>query len=175
MINSLIYNSDIKALIKKAEKQNINSDELELITLGPNRKETIVQSRIVKILDAFHQELVFSWGKKSENDIIIAQRENAAATKYQRMKRGREGTHLKMPDLDIFLGNGKTTRTIFIEAKKIGCESEVKGSGLKNKDHYEKQVACHERLKKMGNSVYLTNNPVYVRRVICEEIRRFFN
>ena len=172
-LNPLIYNSDIRIIEKKAETGVISNDELELLRLGKNCKETLVQSRIVLILKALEQELKLSW-RDSNNDFIIAQRENAAATKFQRIKRAREGSHAKMPDLDIFLGNGKETKAIFIECKRVESPSVICGSNKQTKEHYIKQIECHERLRKMGFSVYLTNNPVYVRRVICEEIRQFF-
>lgn len=169
MLKELLNNSDIREIEKKVPTGKITSEELELLRLGRNCAETKVLSRIVNIVKALRQELSFLWGFGPQ-DIVVAQRENAAITKSQRIKRAREGSNAGMPDLDIILGDGKRTKTIFIETKRIGSDSELK----KNSPHFLRQQECHDRLRRMGHSVYLTNNPVFVQKVVCEEIRRFF-
>lgn len=171
MLKSLIYSADIRAIHKKAETQSLNRDELTLVKLGEKVSETIIQGSFVRTVKTLKEELSFLWGF-AKNDIVVAQRDNGAASKSQRIKKGREGTLAAMMDFDIFLYNDKIkqNKTIFVEAKKIDTPSQVEG----DKKHYQRQLDCQERFRNMGFSVHLTNNPVYFDKVICEEIREFF-
>lgn len=172
MIKPLIYSSDIKAISKKAQSQCLTRDEMDLMRMGDVCAETKVQTVFVNILKGLAQELSFTW-RGSKNNIVIAQRDNGAASKSERFKKAREGTLPGMPDLEVWIFNAKTSKkeTIFIESKRIDVPSKVGG----DKEHSKRQLQCQEMLRNMDYPVYLTNNPVFVKRVICEEIRAFFN
>lgn len=172
MIKPIIYNSDIKAIKKKNQSLSLTKAEVELLMLGENCTETKIQSRIVSIFRALQQELSCMWDMTSQNDLIIAQRDNGASSMSQRIKKAREGNLSGMCDLDIFLYNAKTkqNKVMFLECKRIGTPSQIEGDKL----HYERQIKCQDRLRNMGFEVYLTNNPVYFEKVICEQIRQFY-
>ncbi len=168
----LIYNKDIKAIEKAANTRALKPDELILFRLGQNCNETKIQGMFVNMIKSLREELKFLWGL-SKSDILIAQRDNGAASKSQRFKKAREGNYSGMPDLDVMCfneANGQE-KNIMIEAKGIYAPARVMG----DEKHYKRQIACHDRLRTMKKDVYLTNNPLYVKKVICEDIRKFFN
>jgi len=146
MIKSLIYNSDIKTILKKAETQSLTPDETSLLRQA-NWSELKVQ-----------QACKNSFRSRYYNRAKFIQTDNARSTKLQRMRAGIGGYEEGATDVYLV---GKNKKIVFVEFKKIGSPSTVEPK--------PKQKEMHEFLRNCGFSSYYCNNIVYFEKVICKE------
>lgn len=175
-IKPLIFDKDIKDLKKK---DSLSSQELELVRhAGLN--EHRVQSLAKNYFDSLNQEVEL----KGIGSVFFFQIDNGAnnLTAGAKIRKWQEGTRPAMPDTGVLVWNNlkQYHRCWFIEFKRVESENYIKGnqkskSGLKTYRHYQKQLAMHDKLRKMGAKVYLTNNIPYCREIIGQEIKEFIN
>jgi hypothetical protein len=174
----LIFNCDIIAIKKKLKTQNLSKIELDLLR-HEGWSEHKVQSALKKVFDNLGQELE----AQNIGQIFFYQIDNGGKlSDGGRIQKWQEGTQSGMTDCCVLAHSIKRyeSKCWFIEVKKIGTESEIKGnpetkSGLKIYQHFQKQLRVQEKLRKMNFNVHLTNNTVYCEEVICKEIRDFIN
>lgn len=179
MLNPLIFNSDIIAIEKKAEKSCLTLDEANLLKFGRNCAETKIQSNCNLAFKNLAAQII----AQKLGDMLFFQIDNGGKlTGGGRIRKWQEGTLANMTDSGMLLFNAKTgaNKAIFCEFKAIRTESEILGnpetkSGLPIYQHFKKQQELHERLKKMGFEVVLTNNPTWFEKVFLERVWEFFN
>lgn len=144
MIKPLIYNSDIKAIKKKAESSSISVQEASLLKQASWSELTLQQA----CKNLFRHRF---------KDAKFIQTDNARSTKLQRMRSGIGGYEEGATDVYLV---GKNKKIAFVEFKRIGTPSQIKPT--------EKQLEMHEFLKNCGFEAYFCNNLVYFEDVICE-------
>ena len=156
----LIYNSDIKALSKKS---SITPDEMLLIPLH-NALETKIQIYCCNLFKDLSFDLERKFGKKVAEFIQI---DNGGKMGIrQKSKKKAEGTKEGFCDTEIILGNGKQTKNIYVEFKRIAAPSGVIIA--------DKQQYYHDWLNSIGFEAHITNNPLYFREVILKSVRDFY-
>ena len=156
----ILYNSDIKALSKK---DILTPDEMLLIPLH-NALETKIQTHCHNLFKNLSFDLERKFGKKVAEFIQI---DNGGKMGIrQKSKKKAEGTKQGFCDIEIILGNGKQTKNIYIEFKRIATPSGIVVG--------DKQQYYHNWLKEVGYDAYITNNPLYFREVILKSVRDFF-
>ena len=166
--NPLIFNSDIIAIEKKAEKSCLTLDEANLLRFDRNCLETRIQSNCKLAFEKLALRII----SQKLGDAVFYQVDNGSSSKWNGAKKKKEGTLAGMPDSAMLLFNAKTgeNKTIFCEFKGIRAESAILSG-----EHFKKQQELHERLKAMGFEVVLTNNPVWFEKVFLERVWEFFN
>lgn len=174
MIKPLIFNGDIIAIKKKAIFTTL---EIQIVR-HEGWNEHKVQSAARNLFGYLNSELeMLGIGK-----IVFFQIDNGAnnLTIGAKVRKWQEGTLAKIPDVCILAFCTKTgqNKVWFCEFKKIGTQAEIEGNpntktGLKIYRHYQAQLAMHEKLRKMGFAVHLTNNLIYCEQVVCKEIKEF--
>lgn len=170
--NIIFYNEDIRPLLKE---RTLTNDEL-LIIRHKDWTEHKVQSAAKVMFENLDREMQ----ARKLGEVFFYQIDNGATNSMKRIFKSQEGTVGGMPDGAILLYNNKTkqNKTIFIEFKRVGAKVNIEGncktkSGMITYKRYQRQLAVHERLRRMGFSVHLTNNLVYCEKVICKEIKEF--
>ena len=157
----LIYNSDIEAL---SEKSSITPDEMLLFPLH-NALETNIQQICHNLFKRLAFDLECKYKKKVAEFIQI---DNGGSAKSStRLRKFCEGTKSGFCDTEILLGNGKQTKNIYVEFKKI---DEPKKVVIKKKQQY-----YHDWLNSIGFEAHITNNPLYFREVILKSVRDFYD
>ena len=145
MIKDLICNSDIKNIEKKAKTRSISVDEANLLRQS-KWSESNIQQACKNIFRA-----------RFKGQALFIQTDNARATKFQRMKAGREGYEKGMTDV-VLVGKNKV---VFVEFKRIGAPSSI--------DPQAEQKQIQKFLIECGFSAYYCNNTVFFEKIICEE------
>ena len=146
MIKPLIYNSDIKAIEKKAKIGSISVDEASLLRQASWKELTLQQACKNSFRSRFFGEAKF------------IQTDNTRSTALQRMRAGLGGYEEGATDVYLV---GKNKKIAFVEFKRIGAPSEIIIS--------PKQQEMHEFLLSCGHKAYFCNNTVFFEKVICEE------
>lgn len=150
MIKPLIYNSDIKAIQKKAERTSISIDESSLLRQAALSESEIQQACKRIFCQKFGSSAKFIQLDNGGKMSVIA-----------RARKKREGTEVGAPDILLI---GKNRRSTFVEFKKIECESKV--------DPSLKQKLIHKFLEDCKFSIFVTNNTIFFEKVICEEFEK---
>jgi len=146
MIKPLIYNSDIKEISKKA---SISFDEMALLSQA-KLTESRIQQACKKIF-----EMEFGKG-------FVHIDNGGKMGIAQRTKKKLDGVWSGFPDVILLGKNGKIA---FVEFKRIGA-----GKEIEPKEH---QLEIHQFLRNSGFKVYVCNNTVYFKNVICKEFREY--
>lgn len=149
MIKPLIYNSDIKAIEKKAQKGSISIDEAALLKQKSWKELTLQQACKNSFRSRFQDKAKF------------IQTDNSRTTAVQRMRSGLGGYEEGATDVYLV---GKDKKIVFVEFKRIGSPSEIEPT--------DKQKEMHEFLLNCNHKAYFCNNTVYFEKVICEEFRK---
>lgn len=158
---AIIYNSDLDNLAKKS---SLSSDEAFLLRFK-NALETRIQANFYVQFMHLKTYLIL---KYQNIKMEFVQIDNGAnLTSRGKLQKFREGTQKGFPDVMILLSIKSINRVIFIETKRIGTPSQIKIS--------PDQEIWQEKLTEMHWKSYITNNPVFFRQKICQEIENFFN
>ena len=157
----LIYNSDIKALSKK---DSLTPDEMLLIPLH-NALETKIQTYCHNLA----KHLAFDLERKYDKKVIeFIQIDNGGKMGIrQKCKKKAEGTKEGFCDTEMLMGNGKQTKNIYVEFKRISTPSNVV---IKERQQY-----YHDWLRSIGYEAYITNNPLYFRDIVLGSVKDFFD
>ena len=159
---NLLFNKDIP-------KNPNTADELIIYNMA-KKSESEMQQFFVREFEAMAVEIKF---KHRNIEIEIAQNDNGDSsggnlTQIQRIvlyrRKKAEGSRAGYPDLSLIRS---PARIDYCEVKKIGAPSEIHLS--------EDQFLWFLKLNKMGFKSYITNNPVFFKKVILENIRKEFN
>lgn len=162
----LLFNKDIP-------KTPTTPDELLLYRLA-QLKESDVQQYFYKEFNALANELK---AEDSENGLEFVQNDNGDTaggqlTQGQRIalykRKKAEGSRKGFPDISMYIFSNKLNLplTRFCEVKKIGAPSEIHLS--------KEQLEWFLKLNNMGFKAYITNSPIFFKKVILEEIKSFF-
>ena len=140
MQKSIIYNSDCKKDYRLIQFYNLT--------------ETYIQQYCRKI---FYNTLI-SYGKQELG--LFQQNDNGAeGTVGNKRRKKAEGTIAGFPDVSLVLKGGIV---IYIEFKRVGTPSQIVVS--------DSQKEIHQKLKNLGYTVYLINNPVYFQDVVMQDV-----
>jgi len=163
---NLLFNKDIP-------KEPKTADELILYRLA-QLKETDMQQYFHKEFNAFACEMK---ALNKFNELFFVQNDNGdtaggSLSQIQRMvlykRKKAEGSKKGFPDISKYVYSAKINLrdTFFCEVKKIGAPSEI---------HLGKeQLDWFLKLNSMGFNAYITNNPIFFKKVVLGEIRKMF-
>jgi hypothetical protein len=156
----------INLLLNKDVPKNPNTAD-ELIIYNFSKKlESKVQQHFCKDFNTLACEIKF-YNKKAELEFV--QNDNGGNMGIgQKIKKKAEGSKSGFPDASLYISSpsNQSNITLFCEVKKIGSPSSI---------HLTKeQFDWFLKLNRMGFKSYITNNPVFFKDVILEEIRRFY-
>tara|TARA_R110000782_G_scaffold262188_2_gene354145 strand:+ start:580 stop:1131 length:552 start_codon:yes stop_codon:yes gene_type:complete len=155
---NLLFNKDIP-------KTPNTPDELVIYNFS-KKLETKVQQQFYTDFNTLARELKFT---NNDIELEFVQNDNGGNMGIgQKVKKKAEGSQSGFPDASLFVSNvtNQTNMTMFCEVKKIGSPSEI---------HLTKeQFDWFIKLNRMGFDAYITNNPIFFRRVILNKIRQFY-
>ena len=166
---ALLQNKDLPNL-KKATR--FSTYELELVN-HKGKKETFIQQACVRLIKACAASL-----PKGSSLKFIQIDNGGKQSAGGRMRKYCEGTYACFPDAMIIATKNGKSKVFFVEFKRVDSQSAIMGE--KNKitgrhDHFEDQLEEIESLVESGFSAYMTNNTVFFKNVIIEQIMEFFN
>jgi len=163
---NLIFNKDIP-------KEPKNTDDLIIHRLA-QLKESDIQQYFYKEFNVFASEMKYL---NKFNELEFVQNDNGdtaggSLTQIQRIclykRKKAEGSRAGFPDISMYFysANLNFRDTVFCEVKKIGAPSEI---------HLTKeQLEWFIKLNSMGFNAYITNNPIFFKKVILKEIMEYF-
>lgn len=155
---NLLFNKDVP-------KQPNTASEL-IIYHSANKSESEIQQHFHKEFNAMAAELKF---KHKDLELEFVQNDNGDSaggqlTQIQRIvlykRKKAEGSKAGFSDCSLIWSGANV---IYCEIKKIGAPSEIHLS--------EDQFNWFLKLNKMGFKAYITNNPVFFKNHILEEIK----
>ena len=155
---NLLFNKDISKTANSAD---------ELIIYGMSKKsESELQQFFIKEFESMASEVKF---KDKSIELEIYQNDNGDSsggnlTQIQRIvlykRKKAEGSKAGIPDLCLIGSNAKIS---YCEVKKIAAPSGIHLT--------EDQFKWFLKLNKMGFKSYITNNPVFFKKVVLQEIK----
>ena len=155
---NLLFNKDISKTPNSAD---------ELIIYGMSKKsESELQQFFIKEFESMASEVKF---KDKSIELEIYQNDNGDSsggnlTQIQRIvlykRKKAEGSKAGIPDLCLIGSNAKIS---YCEVKKIAAPSGIHLT--------EDQFKWFLKLNKMGFKSYITNNPVFFKKVVLQEIK----
>jgi hypothetical protein len=163
---NLLFNKDIPKIPNTAEEL--------LIYRAAQVNESQIQQSFHEQFNTFARELK---AQNRFNELQFVQIDNGDTaggklSEIQRMtlyKRKRaEGSKKGFPDVMIPFYSARLyyRDVVYCEVKKIGAPSEIHLT--------EEQLDWFLKLNSMGFQSYITNNPIFFKKVILEEIKKYF-
>lgn len=161
MIN-LLYKNDIVKLCFK----NVQTPDDYFLSQFYQALETKVQQACHAMFNQLSLEYEHKFGKKV---MEFTQFDNGGKMGFaQRSKKKAEGTKKGVPDVILFYGSpcGQYSKVILVEFKRIDVPSKIHIS--------PEQQYYHDWFNSIGFKSYITNNPLFFRDVILQDVRDFY-
>lgn len=164
---ALLQNKDLPNL-KKSTRLNI--DELELVN-HRGMKETFIQQTCVREVKSYAASL-----PKGRRLKFVQIDNGGKQGAGGRIRKWCEGTYACFPDAMIIATKNGKSKTFFVEFKRVDSKSAIMGEKDKitgRHDHFENQLKEIESLVESGFPAYITNNTIFFKKVILEQIKEF--
>ena len=145
------------------------SDELLIYGMA-KKSESEIQQFFIREFESMASEIKF---RNKDIELEVYQNDNGDSsggnlTQIQRIvlykRKKAEGSKAGIPDLSLIRSGGNVC---YCEVKKIGAPSSIHLS--------EDQFKWFLKLNKMGFKSYITNNPVFFKKVILQNIKDEIN
>ena len=161
MIN-LLFKDDI---VKLLNKNTQTPDEYFL-----SRFHQALETKVQQECHTMFNQLAFKYEQKFGGKVMeFVQLDNGGKMGFkQKAKKKAEGTKKGIPDTVLFCGSpcGQYSQVILVEFKRIGVKSEIKISN--------EQLHYHNWFNSIGFKSYITNNPLFFRDVILQDVKDFY-